>query len=78
MFEQGAGRVDLIQSWKILKAYKPQGNLPPPTFNMLSTVYYSNTVTTLHRLHGLSVHVALLFSAALSHWYADDCERYNP
>ncbi len=27
MFEQGAGRVDLIQSWKILKSYKPQGNL---------------------------------------------------
>jgi len=39
MFEQGAGRIDLIQSWKILKAYKPQATLSPPYIDFMDCPY---------------------------------------
>ena len=49
MFEQGAGRVDLIQSWKILKSYKPQGKSISPHHPAILT----NDIKPLSRPHTL-------------------------
>ena len=39
MFEQGAGRLDLIASWKILQHYSPQASLSPPYIDYTECPY---------------------------------------
>lgn len=39
MFEQGAGRVDLIQSWRVLNSYIPQASLSPPYIDFTECPY---------------------------------------
>ena len=39
MFEQGAGRLDLVQSWRVLQSYTPQASFSPPYIDFTECPY---------------------------------------
>ena len=39
MYEQGAGALDLIASWKVLQNYSPQASLSPPYIDYTDCPY---------------------------------------
>ena len=68
MFEQGAGRLDLVQSWRVLQSYTPQASLSPPYIDFTECPYMWPYCTQplYHSAMPVIVNVTILNGLAVS------------
>jgi hypothetical protein len=76
MFEQGAGRLDLLSAFHYLRSYTPRATLSPRYGLKLVYIFTNNNLILykylqLYRFNRMSVYVALLYSSNILHRNAD-------